>query len=111
VVQVLLLGRCVNVIRSGKNMTTIRTVVSPVSTAEEKGLLNKPLMPVVTDVDMASLKVNLAKLMRDLNELFEAQAADRSGGRNHGGRRRESDRHNDRWRNSLDFAHVRTAVK
>jgi translation elongation factor EF-1beta len=76
VVQVLLLGRCVNVIRSGKNMTTIRTVVSPVSTAEEKGLLNKPMMPVVTDVDMASLKVNLAKLMRDLNELFEAQAAD-----------------------------------
>jgi translation elongation factor EF-1beta len=56
--------------------TTIRTVVSPILSDEEKGLLNKPLLPVVTDVDLASLKVNLAKLMGDLNELFSAQAAE-----------------------------------
>jgi hypothetical protein len=55
---------------------TIRTIVSPVSPSEEKGLLNRPMLPIVADVDLTSLKANLAKLTRDLSELFAAQPTD-----------------------------------
>jgi hypothetical protein len=55
---------------------TIRTVVSSITVAEDKGLLSKPAIPFVTDVDLASLKQNLAKLSKDLSELFGAQSTD-----------------------------------
>jgi hypothetical protein len=60
--------------------TTIRTVVAPVGDAEEKGVLSSPVSHVVADVGLDSLKVNLAKLTRDLGELFTAQATDSSFG-------------------------------
>jgi hypothetical protein len=54
---------------------TIRTVVSPSMQIEEKGMFNKSMLPMVADVDLESLKASLAKLTKDLAEIFAAQPA------------------------------------
>jgi hypothetical protein len=57
---------------------TIRTVVSPVTDVEEKGMFGGAASHFVADVDLDSLKASLGKLTRDLGELFAAQATDSS---------------------------------